>query len=72
MAYKDGFRSYDSCGFAVKPIAERLGSIEGFSGNLYFQQEDHPEHFIYVNPGITPLAKQVSRVYKLTVCSLGI
>ena len=58
MAYRNGYRSYDSCNFAVKPLTTSQVIANDFSCKLNFKQEDHPEHFIYVNPGI-PLASQV-------------
>lgn len=59
MAYKNGYRACASCEFAVKPVASPLDSVNDFSCKVSFQQEDHQELFLYVNPGITLLARQV-------------
>ena len=59
MAYKNGYRTYESCSFAVNPTGASLEGVNDFSCSLYFQQEDHPEHFIYVNPGISLTPQQV-------------
>lgn len=49
IAYRNGFRSNDSCDFAVNPIRE---NVQPFSCNLRFQQEETSrEHTIYLNPG---------------------
>ena len=52
----NGFRSKDSCDFAVKPEDGR--DVNGFSCLVEFQQEggdDDHKYSIYVNPGFTPL-----------------
>ena len=52
----NGFRSKDSCDFAVKPEDGR--DVNGFSCMVEFQQEggdDDHKYSIYVNPGFTPL-----------------
>lgn len=59
MAYKNGYRTYESCSYAVNPTRASLEGVNDFSCSLYFQQEDHPEHFIYVNPGISLTPQQV-------------
>ena len=64
MAYKNGYRTYESCSYAVNPIRESLEDVTDFSCSLYFQQEDHPEHFIYVNPGISLTRPQVKDTKK--------
>ena len=59
MAYKNGYRTYESCSYAVNPTRPSLEGVNDFSCSLYFQQEDHAEHFIYVNPGISLAPQQV-------------
>ena len=59
MAYKNGYRTYESCSYAVNPTRASLEGVNDFSCSLYFQQEEHPEHFIYVNPGISLTPQQV-------------
>ena len=59
MAYKNGYRTYESCSYAVNPTRPSLEGVNDFSCSLYFQQEDHQEHFIYVNPGISLTPQQV-------------
>ena len=59
MAYKNGYRTYESCSFAVNTTGASLEGVNDFSCSLYFQQEDQPEHFIYVNPGISLTRQQV-------------
>ena len=67
MAYKNGYRTYESCSYAVNPIRESLEDVTDFSCSLYFQQQEHPEHFIYVNPGISLTRPQVKDTKKLKV-----
>ena len=59
MAYKNGYRTYESCNYAVNPTRASLEGVNDFSCSLYFQQEEHQEHFIYVNPGISLTPQQV-------------
>ena len=51
MAYKNGYRTYESCSYAVNPIRESLEDVTDFSCSLYFQQEDHPEHLFMLTQG---------------------
>lgn len=52
IAYHNGFRSNDSCDFAVKPTGK---NVKPFSCVLWFQQEEtNKEHTIYLNPGYDP------------------
>ena len=71
MAYKNGYRTYESCSYAVNPIRESLEDVTDFSCSLYFQQQEHPEHFIYVNPGISLTRPQVKDTKKLKVLPDG-